>query len=166
MGDPTQNRSPKGLRQVSRASQVYEDVEAYTASADYAAADLEATRAAAIWGSPVDVRGRTEVQLFVEFTKVAGQTDLHVAMQGGFSDTTVATHWYDRHADFAQLWGDGTTVPTTPNDLDLDVSGFANGTHRIVLMVRSIGNFMRFKPWGEGTLTAAYSTIGVMREQG
>ncbi len=161
-----ENQSPRGgLRQGPRRASVFEDVVPFPASTDYEGADLEATRAAAAWGAPVDVRGRDEVTLLVDITKVAGQTGLVIAFQDGFSDTKKDEHWYDRHGDLGNMNGDDPVVPTTPRDLTLDVSGFADGNHRVSVSVAVRTHFMRFKPYGAGTVAATRCTLKALRIQ-
>lgn len=160
----TDNQSPRGgLRQCQRRAQVFEDVRPYPVSTDYAAADLVTTRAGSTWGNPVEVRGRDEVGLLVTFTKVAGQTGLVIAFQDGCSDGKDDEVWYDRYATENAIGGDNPAIPTTPRDLTLDVSGFADGEHRILVAVRVRALYMRFKPYGAGTVTASRCTISVVR---
>lgn len=159
-----ENQSPRGgLRQNQRRASVFEDVTPYPLSEDYEGADLEATRAAATWGSPIDVRGRDEVTILVAFTVVAGMTGLVIAFQDGTSDSEDAAEWYDRHVGFEQEQGDSKVIPTTPRDLTLDVSGFAAGDYRIAVALKVRSHFMRFKPYGAGTVTASRCTLKGIR---
>lgn len=163
---PVDDQSPRGgLRQNQRRSGVFEDVTPYPLSADYAAADLAATRAAATWGNPIDVRGRDEVTLLIEVTVVGGMTGLVIAFQDGSSDSEGDAAWYDRHAGWNQEQGDNVVIPTTPRDLTLDVSGFAAGVHRIAVALKTRTPFMRFKPYGAGTVAASRCTIRGVRIQ-
>lgn len=159
-----ENQSPRGgLRQNQRRSGVFEDVTPYTLSDDYADADLVTSRASAEWGNPVDVRGRDEVTVLVTVTVVAGMTGLVIAFQDGSSDSKDEAEWYDRHAGFEQEQGDSKVIPTTNRDLTLDVSGFAAGTHRLSVALKVRAPFMRFKPYGAGTVTASRCTLKGIR---
>lgn len=161
---PVEDQSPRGgLRQNQRRAGVFEDVNPYPLSEDYSEADLEATRDAAVWGAPVDVRGRDEVTLLVTFTVVAGQTGLVIAFQDGYSDGKDDAVWFDRHAGFEQEQGDDAVIPTTPRDLTLDVSGFAAGTYRISVALKVRSAYMRFKPYGDGTVADSRCTLMGLR---
>lgn len=159
-----EDQSPRGgLRQNQRRASIFEDVVPYSLSTDYEAADLVTSRSSAEWGEPVDVRGRDEVSVLATFTKVNGQTGLVIAFQDGSSDSKDDAEWYDRHVGFEQEQGDSTTIPTAPRDLVLDVSGFSNGVHRILVALKVRAPFMRFKPYGAGTVTASRCTLKGIR---
>lgn len=165
-GQGTSNDSPRGgLRVWSRRASNFEDVRPLVVSDDYAAADLVTTRAGATWGRPVDVRGRDTIRVYVTFTKVAGQTSLVIALQSSPYDAKSGPEWFDRYGSFAHKYGDAVALPTTPRDLTLDVSGFANGEHRISFDLDPMENHMRFKPYGVGTVTGSRCKIEVVREQ-
>lgn len=162
------NQSPIGKRQVAVRQGTHLDTLPFPASDTYAATsdtptDLVATRAAAAWDRPVDVRGRDSVQLLLTFTKVAGQTSLIVAIQSSPYVSLETAEWFDRHSDFAILYGDSVALPTSPRDLTLDVSGFSDGEHRIITEIETLGHWMRFKPYGGGTLTASRCKIEALR---
>jgi hypothetical protein len=159
-----ENQSPRGgLRQCQRRSGIFEDVVPFPCSEDYESADLVTTRAGATWGAPVDVRGRDEVTLLVSVTVVAGMTGLVIAFQDGYSDGEADAVWYDRHAAWNQEQGDNVAIPATPRDLTLDVSGFAAGTHLLSVALKVRGHYMRFKPYGAGTVTASRCTLKGLR---
>ncbi len=162
------NVSPRGLRQTAQRAQVHLDVVAAVCHDDHAAdntsaVDVPATRALAAWGLPVDVRGRDHIEVMLTFTKVAGQTSLTVAIQSSVDDSRDNATWFDRHTTHEVMHGDLSAIPTTPGDPTLDVSGFADGVHRIVFEVRTLLNFMRFKPYGGGTLAASRCKIEAVR---
>ena len=156
-------QSPKTPRVVARRSLVHEDKLLLAVSADYSAADLVTTRAGATWGNPVDVRGWDEINLFIDLVVVASQTGVVIALQHGAGKSKADTNWYDRFGSFGLLHGDDVAIPTTPRDLTLDVSGFAAGAHRLVVPIRTVGNWMRFKPYGAGTVAASRATISALR---
>jgi len=158
------DQSPRGgLRQNQRRAGVFEDARPYLLSGDYTAADLEAARADAEWGSPIDVRGRDEISVLATFAVVAGQTALTIAFQDGSSDSKDDAEWYDRHVGFEQEQGNSATIPTTPRDLVLDVSGFTAATHRILVALKVRAPYMRFKPFVTGTVEDTRCTLQGIR---
>lgn len=167
MPDP-RNVSPPGLRQASFRAGVFLDVAPVVAHDTHAASadtptDVPGSRAASNWGDPIDVRGRDTVEVMLTFTKVSGQTGLTVAMQSSWGDAGNGVDWFDRYTTLDLLHGNSVTIPTAPREPALDVSGFADGEHRIVIEVRTLGLHMRFKPYGAGTLTGSRCKIECIR---
>lgn len=158
------NQSPTGgLRQNVRRAQIFEDTNPIVLSDDYAAANLAATRGAATWGDPIDMRGRDEITIFMDITKVSGQLTVVCAFQYGLSDSKSDVEWYDSYAGFTQEQGDSITIPTTVRDLSLNVGAFANSTHKLAISLKVRSPWMRFKPFGSGTVTGSRCTLRGIR---
>lgn len=165
-----ENQSPRGgLRQGQRRAAAFEDVSPVVLSDTYEAGaggtDLVTSRASAAWGSPIDVRGRDEVTILVDLVKVGSMTGLTIAFQDGYADGADDGTWYDRFGSEANAESTTVAVATTVRDLTLDVSGFANGSHKLAVTLKTRAPYMRFKPYGTGTVTNARCTLKGLRVQ-
>ena len=117
-------------------------------------------QAGGIWSRAINVKGYDSIILFVDHT-VGGTTalgeelTLSIDIQSGFDPRCVDdAEWYDRYTSFNLINGD-TTLIVPSNTITLDTSTEAIGAEiRIFLELRSIGHYMRFRPYVT-TATAA-----------
>ncbi len=164
MSEASEDQSPRGgMRQVQRRNSVFEDVRPYPVADAYSSADLEADRADVTWGNPVDVRGRDVITLFIDFTKVTGQTDLYLGVQLSWSDSKDDEVWYDRHVSANVEDGEDPDVPVLPTDPHLDITGFDDGPNRVAIALKVRSSFMRFAPYGGGTVVGSRDTVRAQR---
>ena len=119
-----------------------------------------------IWTGGINVKGYDRIMVFVDLTYEAStlMTKFKLQVQSGFSQrSTVDADWYDRYTSFDILYG-GATALTASNVIEFTPTSTAANTDRFFFDIDCVGHYMRFAPFGAGTMTNCHVYIRGIRD--